>query len=269
MNSVPPVVLTIAGFDPSSGAGVTADIKTIAAQGCYGIAAITALTVQSTQGVQEVNPIDADILERTLENLALDFQIAAVHIGMVANSRIIDAVARFLADGRFSNVVLDPILISTSGAKLLDDNGLRGLSERLIPLATVITPNADEAAKLTGLEVKDPVQMREVATQLHAMGAKAVVITGGHLEEAEDILGLRGAGGPELFSLKSKRIPSNSTHGTGCAFSTSIACQLALGKDVKEAVWIAKRYVTEGIDSAYQIGRGIGPINHFHGVQLR
>lgn len=169
----PPVVLTVAGFDPSSGAGVTADIKTIAAHGCYGVACITAMTVQSTAGVRRVEACSPDLVAETLEELAADIPIAAVHVGMLGSAKVVRALAEFLSSrsgkNRLPNLVIDPILKSSSGADLLDGAGTRLLIEKLIPLADVVTPNIDEAAALTGLKVGDLEEMRAAANRLHEM----------------------------------------------------------------------------------------------------
>ena len=188
MAATPPVVLTIAGFDPSSGAGITADIKTIAAHECYGVSCITALTIQSTQGVRRVEPVDAGIIAETLQELVSDLAVAAVHIGMLGNGRVVAAVADFLSQAHLPHVVLDPILKSSSGADLLDAAGTRLLIERLIPLAELVTPNLDEAGVLTGMAVTNLDQMGEAAARLHSLGAANVVVTGGHLEKAIDLL---------------------------------------------------------------------------------
>jgi hydroxymethylpyrimidine/phosphomethylpyrimidine kinase len=267
MTETPPIILTIAGFDPSSGAGVTADIKTIAAHGCYGVACITALTVQSTAGVRRVFPVEVELVRETLEELASDIELAAVHIGMLATGKLVQVVADFLARRKPPNVVLDPILKSSSGADLLDGPGIRLLREKLLPLATVVTPNVDEAAVLSGLEVTNLEQMRAAALRLHAMGAAAVAVTGGHLDTAIDLLSIAGPGGVEEIVFKSERLRSNSTHGTGCAFSTAVACRLASGRSLPEAVLLAKSYVSEAIMNAYPLGRGTGPVNHLYGVR--
>ncbi len=261
----PPTILTIAGFDPSAGAGVAADIKTIAAHGCYGVACITALTVQSTSGVRRVQPVDVDVVEETLEELASDFDIAAVHIGMLATRELAATVADFLTRRRLPRVVLDPILRSTSGAELLDPEGMVLLVERLFPSAAVITPNVDEASVLTGLPVTNLDQMRAAAERLHSMGAGGVVVTGGHFDPAVDLLSLQGMGPAEEKVFQSSSLQSNSTHGTGCAFATAIACRLALGEELPEAVALAKRYVAEAIAHAYPVGRGLGPVHHLYG----
>jgi hydroxymethylpyrimidine/phosphomethylpyrimidine kinase len=264
MPPAPLVVLTIAGFDPSSGAGVTADVKTIAAHGCYGVACITALTVQSTSGVRRVEAVNPDLVADTLKALTADIAIAAVRIGMLGSGKVVRAVSDFLVKEKPPNVVLDPILKSSSGANLVDAVGARLLKEKLFAQATVITPNVDEASALTGLAVTNPEQMRAAATKLHVMGAAAVVITGGHLEKAIDLLSFTSKRGVEQEIFKSERQRSNSTHGTGCAFATAIACHLAQGRGLPEAVLLAKAYVAAAIVNAHPMGRGTGPVHHLY-----
>ena len=276
MSEKPPIVLTIAGFDPSSGAGVTADIKTIAAHACYGVACITAMTVQSTAGVKRVEAVDPTLISETLEELAADLEIAAVHIGMLGSGKVVKAVADFLSGkpgsrpagqsrkARLPNIVLDPILKSSSGAKLLDAPGTKLMVERLIPLADVVTPNVDEAAVLTGLKVQDLEEMRAASARLHEMGAAAVVITGGHLEKAIDLLSFTTKRGIEQEVFKAERQRSNSTHGTGCAFATAMACHLALDRGLAEAALLAKTYVTAAISNGHPLGRGTGPVHHLY-----
>lgn len=276
MAEKPPVVLSIAGFDPSSGAGVTADIKTIAAHGCYGIACITAMTVQSTAGVKRVEASDPDLVTETLEELTGDVEIAAVRIGMLGSGRVVRAVADFL-DGskkggsgnrseksRLPNVVLDPILKSSSGADLLDAAGTRVMIDRLIPLADVLTPNVDEASAITGLKVQELDEMKAAAARLHEMGAAAIVITGGHLDKAIDLLSFTTKRGVEQEVFKAERQRSNSTHGTGCAFATAMACHLALDRGLAEAALLAKTYVTAAISNGHPLGKGIGPVHHLY-----
>lgn len=261
MSQRPPVVFTIAGFDPSSGAGVTADIKTIAAHGCYGVAAITALTVQSTQGVTRVEPVSPRLLRESLTTLAEDMEIESVHVGMLGDGKIVAEVARFLAEAKLPNVVLDTVLASTSGANLLDVAGRSILMEKLLRLATVTTPNAQEASTLTGLEVISVSDMQRAAEHLREMGAPNVVVTGGHLEVATDVLCLSNG---EIQTFKSERLESECTHGTGCAFSCSIACHLAQGRPLPEAVLLAKAYVTAAITNGYSVGKGTSPVNHMY-----
>ena len=268
MAEKPPVVLTIAGFDPSSGAGVTADIKTIAAHGCYGVACITAMTVQSTAGVLRVEPVDSALVTETLQELASDIPVAAVHIGMLGSAGVVKAVADFLGQRsgklRLANVVLDPILKSSSGVELLDAAGTKLLIEKLIPLADVMTPNVDEAALLTGLKVTDLDEMRAAAAKLRQMGSVAVVITGGHLEKAIDLLSFTTKRGIEEEVFKAERQRSNSTHGTGCAFATAMACHLALDRGLAEAALLAKTYVTAAIAAGHPLGHGTGPVHHLY-----
>ena len=280
MAEKPLVVLSIAGFDPASGAGVTADIKTMAAHGCYGVACISAMTVQSTSGVRRVEPTDPALVTDTLEDLAADLEIAAVRIGMLGSGKVVKAVADFLAGrssghasgqsggrpgrARLPNVVLDPILKSSSGADLLDAAGAKMLIDRLLPLADVITPNIDEAAILTGLKVRDLEEMKAACAKLHDMGAPAMVITGGHLEKAVDLLSFTTKHGVQQEIFKADRQRSNSTHGTGCAFATALACHLALDRGIAEAALLAKTYVTAAIAYGQPIGRGTGPVNHLY-----
>jgi hydroxymethylpyrimidine/phosphomethylpyrimidine kinase len=264
MPRTPPVVLTIAGFDPSSGAGVTADIKTIAAHGCYGISCITALTVQSTAGVRRVQPVDAELIGKTLKELAADFDVAAVKIGMLGAGTVVQAVADFLLKTKLPNVVLDPILKSSSGTDLLDKAGISALTERLLPLAAVVTPNLSEASALTSSPAGNLEQMRAAAAKLHALKARAVVVTGGNLDPAVDLLSFVGPQGVEQEVFKSGQQRSQSTHGTGCAFATAIACHLAQGRGLPEAVLLAKAYVAAAIAKAYPLGRGVGPVHHLY-----
>lgn len=276
MTEKPLVVLSIAGFDPSSGAGVTADIKTIAAHGCYGIACITAMTVQSTSGVKKVAPSDPSLVAETLEELIEDVEIAAVRIGMLGSGKVAKAVADFLevskkgasanrsGRSRLPNVVLDPILKSSSGADLLDLPGTRIIVERLIPIADVVTPNVDEASAITGLNVQELDEMKAAAAKLHEMGATAVVVTGGHLDKAIDLLSFTTKRGVEQEIFKAERQRSNSTHGTGCAFATAMACHLALDRGLAEAALLSKTYVTAAISYGHPLGKGVGPVHHLY-----
>jgi hydroxymethylpyrimidine/phosphomethylpyrimidine kinase len=268
MADTPLIVLTIAGFDPSSGAGVTADIKTIAAHGCYGVACVTALTVQSTTGVRRFEPADPGLITETLEEISADIPIAAVHIGMLGTGRAARAVADFLGSrtgkAKLPNIVLDPILKSSSGADLLDAPGIKALIEKLIPLADVITPNVDEAAVLTGMKVSNLEEMRAAASKLHDMGSRAVVITGGHLDKAIDLLSFESRRGVEQEVFRAERQRSNCTHGTGCAFATAIACHLALDRGLAEATLLAKTYVGAAISAGHPLGRGTAPVHHLY-----
>lgn len=252
-----PVVLSIAGFDPSSGAGVTADIKTIAAHNCYGVSCITALTVQSTRGVVRIDPVEGRIITETLEELAVDIDIAAVKIGMLGSAESARAVAAFLKRHRPQNVVLDPILKSSSGAALISREGFEILKERLLAQATVITPNLAEASVLAGMEVANPEQMTNAALQLQQMGARNVIVTGGHLDVPLDVVLPRSQ---SATILEGTPIRTASTHGTGCAFSTSLACFLAKGKSLIDAARMAKTYVESALKKAPMVGTGVGPV---------
>jgi hydroxymethylpyrimidine/phosphomethylpyrimidine kinase len=257
-NQAPPVLLTIAGFDPSCGAGIAADLKTFAAHNCYGIAAITALTVQSTQGVRSVHPTPAATLRAQLEALAEDSAIAGVKIGMLANRANASVIADFLDARKFVHVVLDPVSRPTSGnAELLDAAGLTFVRDELLKRASVITPNIPEAEFLTGMEVKDVNGMKAAGQKLLEMGARAVIVTGGHLDRPIDVLCEPG----RVETFGGDHVKSPNTHGSGCTFSSAIAAQLASGLHLREAVILAKAYVTKAIEKSYPTGKGSGPLN--------
>lgn len=255
------IVLVIAGFDPSSGAGVTADVQTLAAHGCYGVACITALTVQNTRGVQRVVALTPKLLRETLHSLNADFEFAAVKIGMLGSPAIAREVLRFLQERRPANVVLDPVLRSSSGAALLDSGGL-AVMRKMLPLAEVITPNVAEAAALAQVNMKTSKDLRRAAARLHELGAKNVLITGGdsNFKRRETVDWLFTNAG-EVQEFAAPKLISRSTHGTGCAFSSALAAQLALGTPLPKAVAEAKAYVIEAIRSAPAIGHGKGPLN--------
>ena len=257
-----PVVLSIAGYDPTSGAGVTADIKTIAAHGCYAITCITALTVQSTRGVKRVEMVDSRIITETLEELITDFKVAAVRIGMLGSAEAVRTVAAFLRRNQPENVVLDPILKSSSGADLIFREGAQAIKDKLLPLVDVITPNIDEAAALTGLPVHNVEEMQVAAAQLHRLGARNVIVTGGHLDPPVDLLSRTS--GHEVKLYKGERVTGSSTHGTGCAFSAAVACNLAHDESLADATRDAKQYVFNALKNAIALGKGKGPINHLY-----
>lgn len=263
-----PIALTIAGFDPSGGAGILADIKTFAAHGVYGMACITALTVQSTLGVQGMEPVAAHVLDETLLCLAGDVRFAAIKVGMLATGEIAGAVARFLRRQPRVPVVLDPILRSSSGAELLEAGGQAVLREELLARADWITPNLEELAALTGRALSETRRETEASAQaLLEMAARLgnpglrVVVTGGHATRPDDLLRTLAAGS-QWFS--GQRIVTRSTHGTGCTFSSALAARLALGDaDISMIVEVSKRYVTGAMRSARPIGQGRGPMDHF------
>jgi hydroxymethylpyrimidine/phosphomethylpyrimidine kinase len=263
MTATPKVVLTIAGFDPSSGAGITADIKTIAAHGLYGTACITALTVQSTQGVRRVEPVEVVTVRETLECLLEDIRPVAVKIGLLGSASMAKVVADLVRKHALNNVVLDPVLRSSSGADLLDQAGVEALKSELLGLADVITPNLDEASALTGHTVRDLEGMKSACDSLRRLGARNVVLTGGHLSEPTDLLGQTTPDGSFQFrEFPGERIQTPHTHGTGCAFSTALACNLGSGMTLGDGVLAAKQYVAQALREAYPVGKGAGPVNH-------
>src|ERR1700704_3852056 len=259
-NPTPPILLTIAGFDPSCGAGTAADLKTFAAHGCYGVAAITSLTVQNTQGVQAVHNTPSAELREQLEVLAKDCDIAAVKIGMLGNRGNAVVVAEFLDAHKFAHVVLDPVMKSSSGAELLDAAGIKYLATELLKRSSVITPNVPEAEILTGLAIKDVAGMEAAARKIVEMGARAVIVKGGHMERAVDVL----FDGAQITQLAGDRPKEEMLHGTGCTFAAAIAAQLASGRSLIEAATLAKAYVMKAIDRAYAIGKGRTPLDHFY-----
>jgi hydroxymethylpyrimidine/phosphomethylpyrimidine kinase len=264
----PPLALTIAGFDPGSGAGITADLKTFSAHGIYGVACISAMTVQSTLGVRAVEPLSARLVRQTLECLAEDVSPSGVKIGMLGNSAVVREVSSFLAARSAAipreRIVLDPVLRSSSGTALIDREGGDLLRQELLRQVGWITPNVDELALLAGVN-SDREQVPEAAARLSEMAAGLgndelnVVVTGGHLDRPDDFL-LTASG--EGYWLQGERILTNATHGTGCAFSSALLCGLIAGRSPREAVIAAKAYVTEALRSAYPIGKGKGPLNH-------
>jgi hydroxymethylpyrimidine/phosphomethylpyrimidine kinase len=256
----PPILLTIAGFDPSCGAGTAADLKTFAAHGCYGVAAITSLTVQNTQGVEAVHNTPSAELCAQLDALAKDVEIVAVKIGMLGNRENAVAVGEFLDSHKFAQVVHDPVMKSSSGAELLDVGGIKYVATELLQRASVITPNVPEAEILTGLTIKDVADMEAAARKLVEMGARAVIVKGGHMERAIDVL----FDGTELVQLGGDRVKSDHMHGTGCTFASAITAHLATGHTLLEAATLAKAYVTKAIEKGYAIGKGRIPLDHFY-----
>ena len=255
-----PVVLSIAGYDPSAGAGIAADLKTFAAHNCYGVAAITAMTIQNSQGVTSFYATEPKILKETVHALLADGRVKAIKIGMVANGPNAQVVGEILDSNPGIPSVLDPVVRSSSGQELVDAFGLEYLREHLLRKVSVITPNLAEAALLTGLKVDSQDAMKAAAQKLVEMGARAVVVTGGHLDKAIDVL--VDASGAEAFV--GDRVKPDNTHGTGCTFSSAVAAHLALGRQLREAVVLAKAYVTEAIRKAFPIGPGRVPLNHLY-----
>ena len=258
-NATPPILLSIAGFDPSCGAGTVADLKTFAAHGCYGVAAITALTVQNTQGVEDVQNTPSATLRAQLEVLAKDSEIAAVKIGMLGNRGNAAVVAEFLDAHKFAHVVHDPVMKSSTGTELLDAAGVKFIVTELLKRSSVITPNVPEAEALTGMTIKDIADMEAVARKIVEMGARAVIVKGGHMERAVDVL----FDGAQMVQLAGDRPKEETLHGTGCTFAAAIAAQLASGRSLVEAATLAKAYVMKAIEKAYATGKGRTPLDHF------
>ncbi len=256
--STKPVALSIAGFDPSGGAGVLADLKTFAAHECYGTAAITAITAQNTREVRKVDAVDPAMLRLQIEMLFDDIEVAGVKIGLIGSRKNLEVVAECLGQRKNLPVVLDPVFRASSGAEFLAERDLDAFKKLLLPIARVITPNAAEASSLLGTEVATIEDMKGAAKLLHEMGIPHVVITGGHLDKPADVY----YEGQEIEVFTGNRIESQSTHGTGCTFSSAILATMLNGKAAMESVVLAKAYVTQAIARAYPIGSGRGPLNH-------
>lgn len=259
-HGAPPILLTISGFDPSCGAGTAADLKTFAAHGCYGVAAITALTVQNTVGVEDVHIVPSATLRAQLEVLAKDSVIAAVKIGMLGNRGNAEAVADFLDAHKFAHVVHDPVMKSSSGTELLDAAGVKFVATELLKRASVITPNVPEAETLAGMAIKDVGEMEAAARKIMEMGARAVIVKGGHMEKAVDVL----FDGNDMMPLAGDKGKEELLHGTGCTFASALAAHLAAGRSLFEAATLAKAYVTKAIEKAYPTGKGRTPLDHFY-----
>jgi hydroxymethylpyrimidine kinase/phosphomethylpyrimidine kinase len=260
VNGTPPILLTIGGFDPSCGAGIAADLKTFAAHGCYGIAAITSLTVQNTQGVTDVQNTPSATLRAQLDALVKDSEIAAVKIGMLGNRGNAQAVAEFLDANNFAHIVHDPVMKSSTGTELLDAGGVKYVATELLKRSSVITPNVPEAETLTGLTIKDVSGMEAAARKIVEMGARAVIVKGGHMEKAIDIL----FDGNEIMPLAGDKGKEETLHGTGCTFASAIAAHLSAGRSLFEAATLAKAYVTKAIEKGYAVGKGRIPLDHFY-----
>jgi hydroxymethylpyrimidine kinase/phosphomethylpyrimidine kinase len=263
VNMAPPIVLTIAGFDPTAGAGIAADIKTFAAHNCYGVAAVTALTVQSTQGVKSVHDTPATELRAQLDALLEDVKFSAIKIGMLGHRGNAVVVAEFLDRAAVANVVLAPVMKSSSGnTDLVDAGGIKFIGEELLKRATVVTPNIAEAEILSGITIKDQAAMEAAARKIVERGARAVVVKGGHMDKAIDIL----FDGSEILRFGGDHLKNENTHGSGCTFASAIAAQLASGRPLRESVLLAKAYVTKAIEKGFPIGKGPGPLDHFYRI---
>lgn len=252
-------VLIIAGSDSGGGAGIQADIKTCAAFGAYSMTAITAITAQNTMGVQQVEALSPELVATQIESALSDIGADVIKIGMLANQDIIETVAAAI-DDHPAYIVLDPVMVATSGDKLLEDGAIKALKEKLIPLCDVITPNVPEAEILTGLKIDDVDKLGEAGAMLLEMGAYAALMKGGHLDGkmVVDVL----VSEDENAMMTAPRIRSRHTHGTGCTLASAIAANMALGVPLDEAVNTAREFVFEAIRSGPKLGQGNGPLNH-------
>jgi len=261
------VALTIAGSDSSGGAGIQADLKTFQAHGVFGMSAVTAVTVQNTQKVYDIQEIQPKIVHEQIICLFDDIEIHAVKIGMVSSIELIQTIAKALKAVKSPAIVLDPVMISKSGYRLLNQDAQDALTQYLFPLAEVVTPNIYEAEALIGKKIAGVDDMKSAAIDILKLGSNKVVVKGGHLEEdrATDIL----YDAQEFKALESQRVETQNTHGTGCTFSSAIAANIALGKEFFEAVTLAKAYITGAIEHSLSIGKGHGPTHHFYDLYAK
>ncbi|MDZ4993912.1 bifunctional hydroxymethylpyrimidine kinase/phosphomethylpyrimidine kinase [Clostridium perfringens] len=254
--------LTIAGSDSSGGAGIQADIKSFSANGVYGMSIITAITAQSTQGVFGIMDVTPEIIEKQIDVIFNDIEVNAIKIGMVSKIESIEAISNTLRKvENLPKIVLDPVMVSKSGFKLLSNDAKNTLIEKLIPLSTLITPNLPEAEELLEREIVTIEDMKKAAIDIKKMGAKNVLIKGGHLEgEATDLLYY----GEGFVIFEQDRINTKHTHGTGCTLSSAITANLAKGMDITSAVKAGKEYITGAIKNGFELGKGVGPTHHFY-----
>lgn len=259
----PKVALTVGGSDSGGGAGIQADLKAFAANGVHGTSAVTAITAQNTVGVQSIHLVPTEQVDAQITSIISDFDVAATKTGMLATTEIIELVANWAEQGDLPNLVVDPVMVATSGHRLLEEAAERRYVDRLFKWATVITPNLFEASILTGRTIRDPADMAAVARQLAKTGAGCVVVKGGHLsgDEAVDVM----VDGEEVVELRSPRVDTANVHGTGCTFASTVAAWLARGSAPADAVRRAKEYIDRAIrgGAAWQLGSGRGPVDHF------
>jgi len=259
-------VLTIAGSDSSGGAGIQADIKTISACGCYAMSAITAVTVQNTVGVSDVYPVPVHIIQGQINAVLSDIGADAIKIGMLHSSEVIIAIKKLLKLYEVKNIVLDPVMVSTSGHKLMQDEAIETLKKELLSEARVITPNIPEAEIILGKKINHQNELPLFAKELSSNGKVSVLLKAGHLFEKELVDVFYNAETDELIELKNERINTRNTHGTGCTLSSAVAAYLAQGLSLNEAVQQAKMYINQAIiaGAPYEIGNGCGPVHHFY-----
>lgn len=258
--------LTIAGSDSSGGAGIQADLKTMLANGVYGMSAITALTAQNTMGVIAISEVTPEFLAKQLDAVFTDIFPDAVKTGMAANAKLIEIIAEKLSFYKAKNIVVDPVMIATSGAKLISENAVETLREKLLPIATLVTPNIPEAQVLSGIIISDQADMEKAAGLINKTYGCAVLLKGGHsINDANDLLSENG----EMTWFKGLRINNPNTHGTGCTLSSAIASNLAKGYDLKQSVRLAKEYISEVLSAMLDLGKGSGPVHHGFTIEKR
>jgi hydroxymethylpyrimidine kinase/phosphomethylpyrimidine kinase len=255
-----PKIMTIAGSDSGGGAGIQADLKTIAALGGYGTSVITAITAQNTKTVTAIHEIPTEIIEAEYKAIMSDIGADAIKIGMLSSPDIISMIASLLREAGAPHIIVDPVMISKSGAQLLRESAVEALINTLLPLCTLLTPNIPEAEKLTGLRIESDQDIEHAASVLHKKGIRAVLIKGGHLERPHIINTLFD--GDRFYTLKAERLSNRYSHGTGCTLSSAIATHLGWGKPLHEAVDLSIRYVSGGMQYGYDVGNGINPLNH-------
>lgn len=256
--------LTIAGSDSGGGAGIQADLKTFSAHHVYGMSVITAVTAQNTVEVRSIQSIDTNIIADQIAVVFEDISVDAVKIGMLGSSEVIETVAEQLKMFKPTKVVLDPVMVAKSGDRLLSEDAIITLKTQLLPLATIVTPNLPEAEALTGVTIQTKQDIYTACQQLHQLGAKNVLLKGGHsLGNPNDLF----YDGENFHWLKAERIPTKNTHGTGCTLSSAIAANLANGLSLKDSIEAAKTYITEAIRYSFPIGHGHGPVHHFYAME--
>jgi hydroxymethylpyrimidine/phosphomethylpyrimidine kinase len=260
-----PRALTIAGSDSGGGAGIQADLKTFSALGVFGMTSITAVTVQNTKGVSGYEAVSPEIVGAQIRAVANDIGVDAAKTGMLATAAIVDAVADAVAETRIPNLIVDPVFMSQHGHALLDDDAIGSLRTRILPLATLVTPNLPEAEGLCGVRIVDREGMRRAADAILALGPRAVLVKGGHLEGATDAADLFADGSRDEWMV-AERVQTPHTHGTGCTLSAAIAAYLARGADLSEAIRAGKVFVTEAIRHAMALGNGIGPVDQLWSI---
>lgn len=273
-SEIPRVCLTVAGHDPSGGAGIVADIETFTAFGCYATCAVTSLTFQNTTGVFGAAHQTAETVRRQIEPILQDFNVAALKTGMLPTAEIIEETASIVKENELPNLVVDPVVRSTSGYDLIDDAALRSLIENLFPLATVVTPNLPEAERIARMKIENAADIERAARTMQSFGAKNVLIKGGHFFDQNSAAESQPSAnanriardylfaGDDVLIFEAEFIETTATHGTGCTLSAAMAANLAAGKSLPEAVEIAKRFVTEAIRTAPRLGGGHSPVNH-------